>query len=577
MTKPSQVLGMNFSLLNEKASKYSITGVIIGIIAIITATILSGYFSFGEVTLNAFLKAQKTNVVLWFLDSMPIIFAFWGQYVNSMLSYEAGAMVLDQTNELRSHTASIEKKAAYEATHDSITNLPNRTLFLDRLQQAIISAEREDYSLAVFILDIDRFKEVNDTLGHYNGDLLLNQVALRLSGVIRKSDTLARIGGDEFGFLLPKPGGPEDLEFLAKKIKGSLTPPFALENLSLDVQASIGAVSFSDHGKDVDTLMQRADVAMYVAKQDNLGFVVYSRELDDHSPHRLTLMSELREAIKCDELQLHYQPKVLSASDELDSVEALVRWQHKIHGLMPPDDFIPLAERTGLIQDLTIWTLKEALKQCAEWHKQNINIGVAVNLSPQCLLNPEFPEILTGLLASYGFPAEFLTLEITETSIMAGADRSLKILERIHKMGVSFSIDDFGTGYSSLAYLKKLPVSEIKIDKSFVLEMLKDESDATIVKATIQLGHNLGLKVVAEGVEDEKTYLVLKDMGCDILQGFFISRPAPAKDFVDWVQRQGKDGVLSNNKLSAQTEKVTVPVFPSNCSGSRLNLSLESE
>jgi diguanylate cyclase (GGDEF)-like protein len=535
-------------MLNQKASKHSIIGAIIAIIAIIAATILSGYFSFGEITFAAFLKAQKTNMALWFLDSMPFIFAIWGQYVSSMLSYEAGAMVLDQTNELRSHTAALEKKADHEATHDSLTDLPNRTLFLDRLQQATSLAQREDYPLAVFIMDIDRFKEVNDTLGHYNGDLLLKQVALRLSGVIRKSDTLARIGGDEFGFLLPKPGSLEKLKGIAKKIKSSMTPPFALENLSLDVQASIGAVLFPDHGKDVDTLMQRADVAMYVAKQDNIGFVVYSKDLDEHSPHRLTLMGELREGIKCDELKLYYQPKILSASNKLNSVEALVRWQHKIHGLMLPDDFIPLAERTGLIQDLTFWTLKEALKRCTEWHKQNINIGVAVNLSPQCLLNPEFPEILTGLLASYGFPAEFLTLEITETSIMTGADRSLKILERIHEMGVSFSIDDFGTGYSSLAYLKKLPVSEIKIDKSFVMEMLKDKSDATIVKATIQLGHNLGLKVVAEGVEDKETYSALKDMGCDILQGYYISRPAPAKDFMDWVQRKGKDGVPSNNK-----------------------------
>jgi len=544
MNTPYQVLSRNAYLLNSKVSKYSVFGVIIAIIAVIIATVLSGYFSSGEVTFDTFLNAQKTNMTLWFLDLMPFVFAIWGQYVSGMLSLEAGAMVLDKTNELLANTAAIEKKAAYEATHDSLTNLPNRTLFLDRMQQAIISAQRENHSLAVFILDIDRFKEVNDTLGHYNGDLLLNQVALRLSGVIRKSDTLARIGGDEFAFLLPKPGGIEKVESIAKKIKSSLIPPFALENLSLDVQASIGAVLFPDHGKDVDTLMQRADVAMYVAKQDNMGFVVYSKDLDDHSPHRLTLMGELREAIECDELQVYYQPKILSASNKLHAVEALVRWQHKTHGLMMPDDFIPMAERTGLIQNLTLWVLKESLKKCAEWHKLNINIGVAVNLSPQCLLNPDFPEILTGLLASYGFPAEFLTLEITETSIMAGADRALEILERIHEMGVSFSIDDFGTGYSSLAYLKKLPVSEIKIDKSFVMEMLKNESDATIVKATIQLGHNLGLKVVAEGVEDEKTYSALKDMGCDVLQGYFMSRPVPAKDFMVWAQKESKGNVL---------------------------------
>jgi len=537
MNKSLHALSMNASLLKGKASKHSITGVIIAFATIVCATVLSGYFSFGEISLNAFLKAQKTNMVLWFLDLMPFIFAFWGQYVGSMISYEAGAMVVDQTNELRSQTVALEKKAAHEATHDSLTNLPNRTLFLDRLQQAIISAQREGESLAVFILDVDRFKEVNDTLGHYNGDRLLNQIALRLTGVIRKSDTLARIGGDEFGFLLPKPGNPVELKQLARKIQGSLTPPFALENLSLDVQASIGAVLFPNHGKDVDTLMQRADIAMYVAKHDNSGYVVYSKELDEHSPRRLTLMGELREGIQSDELQLYYQPKVLSETNKLHAVEALVRWQHKTHGLMLPDEFIPLAERTGLIQDLTLWVLKEALKQCAEWHKLNLNIGVAVNLSPQCLLNPEFPEILTGLLASYGFPAEFLTLEITETSIMAGAERSLEILERIHEMGVSFSIDDFGTGYSSLAYLKKLPVSEIKIDKSFVLEMLKNESDRTIVNATIQLGHNLGLDVVAEGVEDEKTLLTLKEMGCDILQGFFISHSKPAKDFMEWVRK----------------------------------------
>ena len=563
MITPYQVLSRNAFLLKAKASRYSVIGVIIAIIAIIIATMLSGYFTFGELTLNTFVKAQKTNMALWFLDLTPIVFAFWGQYVTSMLSYEAGAMVLDQTNELRSYTADLEKKMAHEATHDPVTNLPNRTLFLDRLQQAIILAEREDDSLAVFILDIDHFKEVNDTLGHYNGDRLLSQVALRLSGVIRKSDTLARIGGDEFGILLPKPGSLKDLELLAKKIEGSLSLfpfalDFALKSVSLEVTASIGAVSFPDHGKDTDTLMQKADIAMYVAKQDKIRFKTYSKDLDKHTPHRLALMGELREAISCDELQVYYQPKILSASKKLHAVEALVRWQHKIHGLMPPDDFIPMAERTGLIQDLTLWVLKKSLKQCAEWHKLNINIGIAVNLSPQCLLNPDFPEILTGILASHVFPAEFLTLEITETSIMADAERSLKILERIHEMGVSFSIDDFGTGYSSLAYLKKLPVSEIKIDKSFVLEMLKNESDATIVNTIIQLGHNLGLDVVAEGVEDEKTYSTLKDMGCNILQGYFISRPIPAKDFMDWVQRQGKDSVLSNNKkLSVKTEKVS--------------------
>lgn len=534
----SHTISSNASLLSAKASKHSIIGTIIAVMAIIIATIISGYVDTGELGPASFLNAQKKNVVLWFLDAMPFVFAFWGQYVSSMISYQASAMVLDQTNELRLHTSTIEQKAAYEATHDSLTNLPNRTLFLDRLQQATNSAKREGLTLAVFLLDIDRFKEVNDTLGHYNGDRLLKQVALRLAGIVREADTLARIGGDEFGFLLQTPGSLSDIENLAKKIKKSLTPPFSLENLSLDVQASVGAALFPKHGTDADTLIQRADVAMYIAKQDKSGFVIYSEKLDGHSPHRLTLMGELRQAIKNDELVLHYQPKISSLTNQVCSAEALVRWQHAKNGFMPPDEFIPLAERTGLIQDLTIWVLKEALQQCVMWHKANIDIGIAINISSLCLVNPEFPEIIAGLLASYDFPAEFLTLEITETAIIGDPVRSLAILNRIHAMGVSFSIDDFGTGYSSLAYLKKLPVTEIKIDKSFVINMLNDESDAAIVNATIQLGHNLGLTVVAEGVEDEKTVNSLKSMGCDILQGYFFSKAIASEAFIAWVAKR---------------------------------------
>ena len=538
----SESFNANASLLMTRASRHSIIGSVIAIIAVIIATILSGLASTGVVSLESFVYAQKNNLVLWVLDAMPFVFAFWGQYVSSMISYEASAMVFDQTQELRAHTTSLEKKAAHEATHDPLTGLPNRVLFKDRLQQAISSATRESANFAVFIFDIDRFKEVNDTLGHYNGDRLIKQIALRLSNVIRESDTLARIGGDDFGFLLLNINRPEDVENLVRKIKQSLSPPFVLDNLTLDVQTSIGAVFFPEHGKDADTLIQRADVAMYVAKHNKTGFAIYSAELDKHSPHRLTLTGELREAIQQDELILYYQPKISGASNEFTAVEALVRWQHRKHGLMLPDDFIPLAERTGLIQDLTIWVLKEALRQCALWHKAHLDIDISVNLSALCLLDPEFPEILTGLLASHDFPAKSLTMEITETSIMVDPERAMEILNRIHDMGVSISVDDFGSGYSSLAYLKKLPVSEIKIDKLFVIDMLEDENDATIVNATIQLGHNLGLTVVAEGVESKQTLEKLKEMGCDLLQGYFICRPAPAEDLMDWVQKTKTNG-----------------------------------
>ena len=310
-----------------------------------------------------------------------------------------------------------------------------------------------------------------------------------------------------------------------------------MENLTLDVSASIGAALYPQHGKDIDTLIQRADVAMYVAKQDNSGIIIYSKELDDHSPHQLSLGGELREAIKNGDLVLYYQPKIHCNSSRLHSAEVLVRWQHPRHGFMAPDQFIPMAERTGLISDLTIWVLKHSLRQTQVWHKAGIDIKISVNVSSRCLLDPEFPDILTGLLASCELPAKSLMIEITETSIMLNPERSFQILNRIADMGVDVSIDDFGTGYSSLAYLKKLPASELKIDKTFVMDMLENESDMAIVNATIQLGHNLGLTVVAEGVENIATFNKLKAMGCDMLQGYFISKPVDAYGLFTWIEK----------------------------------------
>jgi len=536
MPSLTQTLGGNAKLLQSKASRHAIIGTVIAMAAVILATLLSSYFDEGVFNLQALITSQKNNQVLWVLDALPFVFPLWGQYVGSILSYEASALVMDQTQELRAYTAALKQKATHDATHDPLTNLPNRTLFLDRLQQAQNLAARDKSGLAVCILDIDRFKEVNDTLGHYNGDRLLKQIALRLNGIIRESDTLARLGGDEFGFMLPKMASREDLQTFGNKIRKALEPPFSLENLALDVNASIGAVLYPEHGNDVDTLLQRADVAMYVAKEGKSGMIIYSKELDGHSPHRLTLPGELREAMQNDELLLHYQPKILGRSNTLLAVEVLVRWQHPKHGFMSPDEFIPLAERTGLISDLTLWVLKHSLRQGAEWHKKNIAIGLSVNVSALCLLDPEFPDVLTGLLVASEFPADFLMIEITETSIMVDPERSFQILNRIAEMGVGISIDDFGTGYSSMAYLKKLPATELKIDKSFVKDMLANDSDLTIVNATIQLGHNLGLTVVAEGVEDLATFNKLKAMDCDILQGFFIAKPAPADVFLSWAR-----------------------------------------
>ncbi len=521
-TLPS--LSSNVSLLRQKASRHSITGVNIAVASILIATSASAYMTSGELSIRSFTTAQKTNMVLWVLDAMPFIFAIWGQYVSSMISNEAGTIIFNQTNTLRKQSTLLQQKAIFHATHDILTGLPNRALFMNRLQQATGNATQGTI-FAVLLLDIDRFKEVNDTLGHHNGDRLLKQVCLRLSAIIGESDMLARIGGDEFGFILPEVKGEGDIDGFAQKIKKYLAGTFALEGLLFEVQASIGVALFPEHGSDPDMLIQRADVAMYAAKLNKLGYALYAKHFDNNTPRRLTLMSELRQAINSNELILHFQPKVSSKTGKIHAVEALVRWVHPKHGIIQPNEFIPLAEHTGLIEELTLWVLENALRQGATWHKMKMRMGIAVNISAFNLLNPAFPELIATLLTISNFPAESLILEITETSIMANPDRSLAILERIHQFGVRLSIDDFGTGYSSLAYIKRLPVSELKIDQSFIMDMLTNESDATIVNATIQLGHNLGLNVVAEGIDNRQTFDMLRSMGCDLQQGYFICKP----------------------------------------------------
>ncbi|MBT9613899.1 MAG: EAL domain-containing protein [Burkholderiales bacterium] len=544
MARTSQTLSSNVSLLKTKASKHAILGVIIALAAITVATLVVAYMSSRELGFDAVMRAQMDNPALWLLDAMPFIFAFWGQYVSSIMAYEASAMVIDQTNELRTQTTILEQQAMRSATYDALTELPNRILLRDRLEQAIQLASKKNRRLAVMIMDLDRFKEINNTLGHYNGDRLLKQVATRLQSVIPKPGSVARLGGDEFAILLPRISEVKEVGSIVSKIHKALQAPFMLDTIKFDIQASVGAALFPEHGNDADTLLQRADVAMYVAKKDHSGFVVYSSKHDEHSPHRLTLMGELRHAIENDHLVLHFQPKVNVKSNTVEGVEALVRWQHERHGLMPPDEFIPLAERTGLIKPLTIWVLRESLKQCAAWRLAGLNLCVAVNLSAQGLMDMELPDTVAGLLASNEVPADRLILEITESSIMMDKDRALRILTRLADMGVRLSIDDFGTGYSSLAYLSKMPVKEIKIDKSFVMGMENNKSNSVIVHATIELGHNLGLEVVGEGVENAEVLAILNRLNCDSVQGYHLLRPMAGPAFDDWMQKAKEKGEI---------------------------------
>jgi diguanylate cyclase len=429
-------------------------------------------------------------------------------------------------------------ESQHEALHDGLTGLPNRTLLRDRTDQVIRQSDRELVPAALLLLDLDRFKEVNDTLGHHYGDQLLVQVANRLRGRLREVDTVARLGGDEFAVLLPTIATVEGAVAVAGKLQAAFDEPFRLDDLALDVETSIGVALYPEHASDPDELLQRAEIAMYVAKDTHAGYVLFDPKLDQHSARRLTLLGELRRAIDNRQLVLHYQPKVDAHSGQLLGVEALVRWQHPEHGLIPPNDFIPLAERTGLISPLTTYVLDAALRQCHQWRQAGHELAIAVNVSARSLLDLAFPNQVASLLARWEVPARLLMVEITESTIMADPTHALEILGQLNAMGVQIAIDDFGTGYSSMAHLKTLPVHELKVDRSFVSQMTSSTRDAVIVRSTVDLGRNLGLRVVAEGVEDVLTSQELDALGCDAIQGYYISRPVPPDDLINWLEQQ---------------------------------------
>jgi diguanylate cyclase (GGDEF)-like protein len=380
---------------------------------------------------------------------------------------------------------------------------------------------------------LNDFKDVNNTLGHHHGDLLLKEIGPRLQGFLRQSDTVARLGGDEFALLLPDTDQEGALR-VAKKAHEVLAVPFKVEGLNIAVEASIGIAHFPDHGATASVIMQRADVAMYAAKRSGSGSAVYAAERDHYSARRLALMGELRYAIEHDELALFYQPKIHMQTRRVIGVEALLRWRHPHRGIIPPDEFIPLAERSGLIRPLTAWVLSTALDQARAWEHDGLQLSVAVNLSARNLSDTQLPDHLTDLLRRTGAPAGRLELEITESSIMADPARALDVLTRLHRMGIPLAIDDFGTGYSSLGYLKRLPVSAVKVDKSFVKNMETDDNDAVIVRSTVELAHNLGLQVIAEGVETSYLWDRLAALGCDAAQGYYMSQPMPADALSKW-------------------------------------------
>ncbi len=441
---------------------------------------------------------------------------------------EANATLRQLTETLEQRVKERTAALEHQALHDLLTGLPNRTLLRDRLQQATLAAGRTGSGVALLVLDLDAFKEINDSLGHHRGDLVLKEIGPRLRVGVRESDTVARLGGDEFAIVLPG-ADRSTATHIARRTLESLEPPLVVEGRPVEVGASLGVALYPEHGEDADILLRHADTAMYSAKRSTGGFTFYESR-DDTEARHAGLTTQLRHAIGRDEFALDYQLQVDFRTRRFTAVEALLRWRHPEQGLISPAEFIPLAERRGMMKPLTQWVLNAALRQRREWHTAGIELPVAVNLSTRNLLDPELAQTIADLLGRWQLQPDQLAVEITESAIMAEPERARGTVFDLREMGMRVSIDDFGTGYSSLAYLHRLAVDQIKVDRSFVMAMPHDKSAATIVRATVDLGHALGIEVVAEGVESQQVWDQLASLGCDQAQGYFIGRPAGASD-----------------------------------------------
>jgi diguanylate cyclase (GGDEF)-like protein len=439
----------------------------------------------------------------------------------------------------------------HQALHDALTGLPNRRQFQDRLGTALEAARHDASGPAVILFDLDRFKEVNDALGHDTGDALLREVGARLRQRTDGRGLVARLGGDEFAVLLPRTRSVQEALTVAADLAGELERAITLGPMSLIARASIGVAVAPYHGDDAQTLLRRADVAMYAAKSGQPSPRVYLPEDDQNTPHRLALIADLREAIERGELLVVFQPKLDPRTGRVVGAEALARWHHPVHGTIPPDQFIPLAEHAGLIRQLTLHVLETSLRRCAAWRRAGHDLHVAVNLSPNSLLDAGLPDLVARLLHRTRNPASALTLEITESSITTDPAGSHAILRRLHALGVQLSIDDFGTGYSSLGRLRELPIHEVKIDRSFVQGVATDRRDRAVVRSAIQLGHALELTVVAEGVEDQDTYAYLTGEGCNVIQGYLVSRPLPPEEFACWLEGRSAADIIRRDRIAA--------------------------
>lgn len=453
------------------------------------------------------------------------------EWYNTPIIDESGT-VLSVSSLAQDVTEKVEyiKSLQYQAHHDSLTNLYNREWLTEFIESSILATPNQNFYL--FFIDLDRFKEINDTLGHDVGDTMLCTLSERLKESISEgNNTVARLGGDEFAVLTHD----VDIAEMTNLIMQALEKPVELSGMKLSVGAGIGIACYPSHGNNAASLMRCADIAMYKAKETKSRYTVYSVDIDDHSSDRLMLMNDLRSAINNNQLILYFQPKIDIRQHKHIGYEALLRWKHPLRGLVPPDEFIPYVEITDLIHPLTLWVIENSMIQCVQWSKQRLIHNISINISARNLLDDNLPHQLKLLLNTYDIEPSSIELEITESALMIEPDKALQNINHLHELGVQISIDDFGTGYSSLSYLRKMPIHKLKIDKTFVLDMDTNQGDFVIVESTINLAHNLGLKVVAEGVENKEVLSLLDSLGCDEAQGYYISRPDTVDKLESWV------------------------------------------
>lgn len=535
MAAGSRVFATNVAVLRTRAGYRAYAGLGIALVAVLIATAITAAMDSGAVTVATLLAAQRGSVALWMLDLMPFVFAFWGQYVGVTMAHEAGAMVLDQTQDLRARNTELEDRASREIGHDPLTGLAGRTLFLEHLAAAVEQAHAARAVSGVLVVDLNGFQEINEALGQHNGDRVLKNVARRLSGVAATTDRLARLSADTFALLRPHVEDRDALAAVARRIERSLSPPCAVENVSINLSASIGSAIGPDDALDAESLLNCAESAMHEAKRNGSQFLQYRRRSGAAGPQMLSLSTELRTAIDEDQFTLFLQPIVPCGDDRVFGAETLIRWQHPRRGLLPPAEFIDRAERVGIIAALTRWTLAHALTHMRSLAETGNPLQISVNLSARSLVDPSFPDMLAELLERHAVPGHRLTLELTEDTLLVDQARVRTIVEQVVQLGVQLSLDDFGTGYSQLAYLRRLPLAELKIDRTFVENIVESRMDVSIVESTIGLAHKLGLRVVGEGVTNHQQEQRLTGLGCDLMQGYYIGRPMPAESFPAWL------------------------------------------